>query len=188
LPLVTWAGDDSEAPVKHENPKKVLNSVVSKLNKTKGYEVKLDVSGGISQSKNHEISELTVRESYEAKLVRDLMHVPSKGAYRTPEKGAIGAGGDYQQILATPDGARLDRLFRFPKEILAEAAASGMSFEWLDGGMVETTTDDEEEGDARTKVTQKKYVAPTRMRVEVPEQVAITRFVTIENSGCMSGG
>jgi hypothetical protein len=187
LPFVARAADDdaTPAPVKHENAKKILTQSVAKLEKTKSYAVKLDVTGGISQAKDHQISETTVRETYEASLFRGLMYLPKLSAYRTAKAGAIGAGGEYQQILASKEGAKVDRLFRFPLEIMSEAAASGTKFEWLDGG--ERIVDDGAAEGGHTKVVRKEYVAPSRMRIEVPEQVAIQRFTTIQNSGALSG-
>ncbi|MFN0057680.1 MAG: hypothetical protein ACKVX7_04415 [Planctomycetota bacterium] len=182
VPLV-FANDTDSTAAKLESAKKVLAQSVAKLAKTKSLAVKLDVQGGISQSKDHALSETTVRESYEASIYKGIMHLPKQSAYRTAKAGAISAGGgNYQQILASKEGAKIDRLFGFPLEILSEAANTGLQFEWMDGG--ERIV--EEGGEGKTGVLKKERLAPTRMRVEVPEKVGLDRFTKIQNSGAIS--
>ncbi|MFQ5654991.1 MAG: hypothetical protein ACE5GW_09700 [Planctomycetota bacterium] len=186
---VTFSGFASAEEKKTPKPLKVLKKVTRNLAKTRTYRASCEVQGGLSKTKDHQISQMTVRESYQADIYKNnLMYVPELKAYRTSSKGAIydATTKRWYNTLSLPTGKKLERLFAFPLKILQEASTKPEQIEWL------ASPDDEEEvveeSEGRTAVVRKVHRIPHRMRVRVSDKIALERFTEVQNSGCLSGG
>lgn len=194
---VALSGVQAKDEVKQPNPKKTLMSVAKKLAKTRSYSSTCSVKGGVADLKSDELKQVVVNEDYAANLYGPVMHVPKLNVFRKgQQKGAIRNGSQWQHILATAEGARLDRLFGYPTDLMVTAMKGADKVYWLERDedeVTETEEEDEEEvGRGSTgvvkKSTNKNKILPTVLRVELTPKSSVQRFTVVENSGCMSGG
>jgi hypothetical protein len=179
----SFAADDP-AP----DPLKALKNATKNLamEARQGYAASCDVEGGLSKSADHALDVMTtVRESYEGEIRGDVMHVPSMKVFRTSGKGALSDGVQWYALQARPEGKKLDRLFAFPVHILAEASEKPMKIEWL--ASTERVTEDSTEGNTSVAKQLTKEQLYHRLRVEVPDEVALRHFIEVQNSGALSG-
>ncbi|MGE3165449.1 MAG: hypothetical protein AB7O52_11130 [Planctomycetota bacterium] len=180
------------------SPRKTILNVAKKLAKTKSYSSTCAVVGGVAGAKSDDLNQTVVNEQYEASVFGTIMHLPKMQAFRSGfNKGAVNNGGIWQSILATAEGARVDRLFGYPTDILATAMQGAEKVYWRADQPQAVEPSDEEESDeeqaepvGRTGVVKRDANAelPTVLRVELSPKHSIERFTTVENSGCMSGG
>ena len=189
-----------------------LKLVLSNLKKVKSYRVALTVEGGTSDEANHKITQRTVHQSYRGNVYQNtMMHVPAHKVYRTLKKGVRYTRGDWRNILADRQGVLLDRLFDFPFMVLVKAARHSKKAEWVEKPKSRekkssrksrksqkkkksSKQDDDEDGKRgrtvvrRSKSKRTRTSLPSVIRVEVPREVALKHFLTVERSGCIGGG
>lgn len=215
LPLAPGLSDDAGRAARPPHPGRKLAEAFKNLQKAKSYKVAVAIVGGISDNQDHKVAQVTVREQYDGEVHRtsagNLMHVPAPKAFRLLErkKGAILADGGWKSILADRAGVRLDRLFSFPEELSRRAMKYASSAEWLTEGTASGNSAKAEDsevadgGDApksgsgdqpegKTEVApdgkQGKAKLPRIVRVEAPTKEALSHFIEVQNSGCMSVG
>jgi hypothetical protein len=154
-----------------------------------GYGASCEVQGGISKSASHQLDVMTtVRESYTGEIRGDIMHVPAMNVFRNSQKGALSDGVQWYALQARPEGKKLDRLFAFPIQLLSQASEKPEKIEWLASTESATPTEEEraEGGTAVAKqLTQDQLYH--RLRVHVPDEVALKYFIEVQNSGALSG-
>ena len=180
---------DEEAP----NPLKELKSSVKELMKRSqkaGYSASVEIRGGTSKKANHEIETTSIYENYSGDIRNELMFVPSMQAYRVHDKGAVYDGERWAMLQARKEGKELDRLFMFPLRVLTTAMKNAEKVSWLESTEKppEPTVTEKESG--RTSVTRELTQEQIyhRMRVELPNEVAVQVFTDVQNSGCLGGG
>ncbi len=195
LGLVCGVVAAADRDVGPPDPLKTLKQTFNKLGKQKSYNVACQVVGGISKSKTHQVSQVTVAENYQGTLYGRVLHVPDLMAFMTPQKGAMRNPEKHDlwhHTIALAPGKRLEKLFLFPHAVLAGALDKPKRVEWVwVGDEVEepqTTAEKRKGSTAVSVVTKARKGTPHVIRVAMPEQVSLTQFVQIQNSGCMSGG
>ena len=153
-----------------------------------GYAASVEVEGGLSKAKDHKLYTTTVRESYSGDIKGNLMHVPSMRAFRTTEKGALFDGAQWYTLNAQLEGKKLDRLFEFPILLLANAVKNPKKIEWLPSTVKLPDTEREISSGTTVEKELTKNQLYHRIRVEVPDKEALSYFIEVQNSGCLSGG
>jgi len=215
--LVLWpaaTASVARAADKPPTPAGVLQKVVKNLAKAKGYRAKLNIVGGFATSADHEVTEVTVRESFEGSIFGDMMESKLPKTIRTPKKGAAFIGGGWKDILSDRSTVKMVRLFSFPKELFDKAALhSAKSAKWLEGAPAAAPAapakkaEAEAEADTQPKNAKKGTTAvakkpgadsatgadstaslPRFIRVELPPEEALTQLITVQNSNCFGGG
>lgn len=187
-------GVSAQDEIKQPSPRKTMFTVAKNLAKSKSYSSTCVVVGGVAGPKSEDLNQTVVNEQYEAVIFGNIMHLPKMQAFRSgTNKGALNNGGIWQHILATAEGARVDRLFGYPTDLLASAMQGADKVYWLDDQpetVTESTDEETEVPQGRTGVVKrnKNVVLPTVLRVELTPKQSIERFTLVENSGCMSGG
>jgi hypothetical protein len=173
------------------DPLKLLRTATKKLveeSKKSGYQAGCEVDGGLSKTADHKLHMTTVQERYQGEILGDVMHVPSMKVFRTSSKGALSDGTQWYSLQALPEGKKLDRLFAFPVKLLTTALTKPERIEWLASTEKPETSEETIEGNTSVEkqlTTEQKY---HRMRVQVPDEEALTYFTEVVNSGCLSGG
>lgn len=152
---VALAEDKKPEASKPPDPFKALQAAVAGLARSKNYKVRVGIEGGIADNANHEVREVTVRESYQGEVFGPLMHVPAVKAFRYPKKGVAYVEGQWRNILAHPRTMRLERLFGFPEVILGRALnLAPKTARWLTpeeeaaAGLAREEQDDEDEDES----------------------------------------
>lgn len=128
------------APARKKVPsaKSQLAKTYKALLKTKTYAVDTKVLGGLSSTTDHQVSNVTVNETYGGSVFgasrTPMMHIPSIQAYKMPKagQGVISRDGQWVRILSTQTGVKMDRLIDFPRLILGEAMRYAGSARWLE--------------------------------------------------------
>jgi hypothetical protein len=202
-----------DAEAKPPAASKQFGAALKNFAKATSYKVEVAIEGGISGTPDHQVRDVTVNEKYAGAIHDKVMHVPELKAYRTTSAGVISSDGVWKQILADQRGVRLDRLFSFPEKLLARAAKHAAKAEWLDAGPKEKAEDAGEARSSAKKAAEKTEkssgaekdpkkgrtvvkgaskpdgaAVPRLLRIEVPPKEALTHFIEVENSGCMSAG
>jgi len=150
---VGWA-EDKPSKAQGPNPVKALQTAVKNLTKAENYKTGVEILGGISDKEDHQLTETTVKESYEGDVHGSLMAISQPKAYRLPKKGVAYIDGVWRNILSDTKTTRLERLFTFPEVILNRALANvAKSGRWLTpeeekAKGYEARTDDSEDSDA----------------------------------------
>ena len=115
----------------------------------------------------------------------------------TETVGAIRTGGNWVRLLAIPSGALMDGLFPMPKTLLAPTIKNAKSVQWIYVGDEEEVVVEKAPAKKGAKGStvvvddEKKEIfkgMPHVIRVELNEKVSIKQFISVQNSGCMSGG
>lgn len=196
LTLGVFAADKPEK-VKVPKAKSVLSKVAKNLVKSKSFNVTCDITGGISKSADHAVSEVTVSKRYNGDVYRNVMNMPDEKAIRTGKKGvgAISSGGTWYRLLSLPSGRMVDGLFPLPQTLLAPALKNAKKVEWIYVGdeedVVEKAPAKKGEKGSTAVVDEKDKVhkgLPHVLRVELAEKVSVEHFIAVQNSGCMDGG
>jgi hypothetical protein len=128
---VGWA-EDKPSKGQQPNPAKALQAAVKNLTRAENYKTGVGILGGISDKEDHQVTEVTVKESYEGDVHGSLMAMSQPKAYRFPKKGVAYIDGAWRNILSDMKTTRLERLFAFPEVILSRALANvAQSGRWL---------------------------------------------------------
>ena len=180
---------DGSAP----DPIKALRSVNKdflRLSSKSGYSTRLVIAGGMANSKDHKIIDQAVSEDYFGLVRGRLMHMPEQKIFRTLDKGAQLDGDLWRVLQSTADGKKLDRLFSFPERVLMDATTKGKKVEWLESkaGPRKVKRETPRSGTAVGGSSEEEQKIYHRLRVTLPEKVALQYFIEVQNSGCLSGG
>lgn len=180
---------DGSAP----DPIKALRSVNKdflRLSSKSGYSTRLVIAGGMANSKDHKIIDQAVSEDYFGLVRGRLMHMPEQKIFRTLDKGAQLDGDLWRVLQSTADGKKLDRLFSFPERVLMDATTKGNKVEWLESkaGPRKVKRETPRSGTAVGGSSEEEQEIYHRLRVTLPEKVALQYFIEVQNSGCLSGG
>ncbi len=180
---------DGSAP----DPIKALRSVSKdflRLSSKSGYSTRLVIAGGMANSKDHKIIDQAVSEDYFGLVRGRLMHMPEQKIFRTLDKGAQLDGDLWRVLQSTADGKKLDRLFSFPERLLMHATVKGNKVEWLESkvGPRKVKRETPRSGTAVGGSSEEDQKVYHRLRVTLPEKVALQYFIEVQNSGCLSGG
>ncbi len=176
VPIVGHA-DEQKRP----SAKSVLKKVVKAFGKQKSYHVDLGVTGGFSASEDHTLKSQQVAQSYSAQYYRGLMAVDTPRVLRNREKGAIRQAGNWYQLLAHPDGTMVQRLFHYPDQVIKDALVAGSKISWVEGETKKVVS-----GTGHTGVAKDVTVSPDKIIIELPRQVSLKKYSTIQTSGATS--
>ncbi|MDE0960183.1 MAG: hypothetical protein OSB09_05325 [Planctomycetota bacterium] len=177
---------------KAPDPAKALRKLSKdflRLSSKNGYSAHLVIAGGMANSSDHQIIDQAVSEDYFGLVRGPLMHMPEQKIFRTLDKGAQFDGDIWRVLQSTADGKKLDRLFTFPERLLAEASLKSHKIEWLES-TVKPRKVKREAPRGRTAVgsSEAEEKVYHRLRVTLPEKMALQYFIEVQNSGCLSGG
>lgn len=190
-------------PKRPPTPGKQLVTAYKNLVRTKSYQVSVSIRGGISDNPEHRIVRHAVRESYTARVYRQVMHIPAMKAYRTATGGAHLWNGAWKNILANRHGVKCHRLFVFPEVLLRRALRHAKRAKWVSGtGVTVAEKTPKAEGSprghparstgrtvVRSKGDESHEASLVRfIRVETSLKEALRHVLEVENSGCLSGG
>ncbi len=175
------------------DPTKALRSVSKdflRLSSKSGYSTRLVIAGGMANSKDHKIIDQAVSEDYFGLVRGPLMHMPEQKIFRTLDKGAQLDGDLWRVLQSTAEGKKLDRLFSFPERLLKHATAKGSKVEWLESkvGPRKVKRETPRSGTAVGGSSEEDQKVYHRLRVTLPDKVALQYFIEVQNSGCLSGG
>jgi hypothetical protein len=194
------------------SPGKQLLQAYKNLLRTKSYSTSLKVEGGLSNTPDHKLFQLAVRESYDGKIYRKLMHVPSMKTFKTSKKGVRYYSGNWRSVLADKEGKILHSFFEFPQDVLKQALRHAKNGKWIDTPRAEVNESDDadEDGDESDAASDKPrgkgktIVAkkgkkksgkvadlssmPRVLVITAPPKEALSHYLKVENSGCLGGG
>jgi len=199
------------ARTKVPSPGKRLLAAYKNLRKAKSYSTTLEVQGGLSNTPDHKLFQLAVRESFDGKVFRTLMHVPGMKTFKTAKKGVRYHSGYWRSVLSDKEGKMLHSFFEFPQDVLRQALRHAKNGKWIDAP---GTKDDDPEPDAdvddpqesddprgrkgKTIVSRKGEKAkgedadlttmPRVLLITAPTKEALSHYIRVENSGCLGGG
>src|SRR6185503_11657929 len=180
---VGFAEDKPSKGPQLPNPAKTLQTAVKNLTKAENYKTGVEILGGISEKEDHNVTEVTVKESYEGDVHGSLMTMsqPTKAyRFRFPKKGVAYIDGAWRNILSDMKTTRLERLFTFPEVILNRALANvAQSGRWLTpeeekAKGYEPRTDDSEDSDA-DEASDDEDSAASQKKVSVKDKKVATK-------------
>lgn len=189
--------EGAKSAAKLPNPAGVLQKVAKSLAKARSYRACLDVQGGFATRADHEVTEVTVRESYEGEIYGTLMSCKQVKAFRTQKKGAAYIEGHWRDLLSDRSMTKMERLFRFPEEIFDRAlrnapkGATWLSPQLRDSKSPGVSSPKEEEDETSSGVeeqpdggpaTGRTVVVKKAEKVQKPAEaaVALPRFIRVE--------
>jgi len=192
--------DSKKQRAKAPNASRVFRDAVRKLDavsRQSGYQVQCDVQGGLSKKADHKVWMFQVYEQHHGQVRGDLMYMPERKIYRTPQKGAILIGEYWMPLFNDPAGERIQRIIAFPAQVLLDALSSKAKIEWIEPPEKIDINDPDyvepmdaplepDEGGG-TSVVEKKQPSYRRIKVEAGEKVAVHYFNQIQNSGLLGG-
>ena len=192
--------DPKKQRAKAPNASRVFRDAVRKLDavsRQSGYQVQCDVQGGLSKKADHKVWMFQVYEQHHGQVRGDLMYMPERKIYRTPQKGAILIGEYWMPLFNDPAGERIQRIIAFPAQVLLDALSSKAKIEWIEPPEKIDINDPDyvepmdaplepDEGGG-TSVVEKKQPSYRRIKVEAGEKVAVHYFNQIQNSGLLGG-
>jgi hypothetical protein len=191
------------------SPGKQLLQAYKNLRKTKSYSTTLTVEGGLSNTPDHKLFEFAVRESYDGKIYRQLMHVPAMKTFKTSKKGVRYTSGIWRNVYSDKDGKILQSFFEFPQDVLKQALRHAKNGKWIDTPKADESdgsedADDESDVDTKKGGKGKTIVAkkgkkksgknvdvasmPRVLLITAPPKEALQHYIKVENSGCLGGG
>lgn len=154
-----------------------------------GYSAHLVIEGGMANSSDHKIIDQAVSEDYFGLIRGPLMHMPEQQIFRTLDKGAQFDGDIWRVLQSTADGKKLDRLFTFPERLLADASSRGSKVQWLESTVKPRKVKREVPlGGTAVGSSEQEEMVYHRLRVTLPDKMALQYFIEVQNSGCLSGG
>lgn len=198
VPPPATLGGEAETP----SASKILEESFKRLVESKSYRTKISVEGGVTQSRLHKLSTKTVDDTYIGTVYGGVMQVSNPRAFRTPTsgRGVIRKDGQWKQILAAKDGARMDRLFIWPQILMRRALKHKSTAAWIDNGNRGTKHVSKKEQKKSSSTSRRGRTGVTRtgedeasrfpgtIRIETPTREALKHVIEVENSGCLSGG
>jgi len=154
-----------------------------------GYSAHLVIAGGMANSSDHKIIDQAVSEDYFGLVRGPLMHMPEQQIFRTLDKGAQFDGDIWRVLQSTADGKKLDRLFTFPERLLADASSRGNKVQWLESTVKPRKVKRAVPlGGTAVGSSEQEEMVYHRLRVTLPDKMALQYFIEVQNSGCLSGG
>ncbi|MHC4935776.1 MAG: hypothetical protein ACYTGJ_06125 [Planctomycetota bacterium] len=180
-------GDDAPNPLKE-----LKESVrqLAKRAKSDGYSASVSIRGGTSVKADHHLRDVSISQDYQGDILGAVMHVPAMHVFRKADKGALFDGERWSMLQARKEGKELDRLFMFPLQVLSTALGKASDAEWLESTAPAPDPVVTEEKQGRTSVARKQTQDQVyhRMRLHLPNEVAVQVFTEVQNSGCLEGG
>ncbi len=138
------------------SPAKALAQAYKNLSKQKSYSTSLSVEGGISDTPDHELSQVAVRETYNGDIYRSLMSIPGKKTFKTPKKGVRYISGYWRNVVSDREGKMLDSFFRFPQDVLKQAMRHAKRGKWQDLASSDETGADKKDSKKSKKSSKSK--------------------------------
>jgi hypothetical protein len=162
------------APPEIPRPDARLLEAVKGLKAHPGYKVRMSVTGGLSDRADHAVTTLTVNDQYGGEVFQGVMSVTSSPTYpfkafRTPKKGVSYVEGMWRPILAHLQGVRLDRLFAFPEDVLAQALKHSRTARWADLEQRRAAASEDEEDETNDGIAEDEDDAGDDEEVEEDE-------------------
>ena len=196
LSVVMLAGVGLQASDSREekapDPAKALREVSKDFlrhSSKSGYTAHLVIAGGMANSSDHKIIDQAVSEDYFGLVRGPLMHMPEQQIFRTLDKGAQFDGDIWRVLQSTADGKKLDRLFTFPERLLADASSRGSKVQWLESTVkLRKVKREVPLGGTAVGSSEQEEMVYHRLRVTLPDKMALQYFIEVQNSGCLSGG
>jgi hypothetical protein len=113
-------------------PAQQLAKAFKNLRKVESYRTVLTVEGGLSNTPDHKLFQIAVRESYDGQIYRTLLHVPEMKTYKYPSKGVRYFEGYWRNVVSDTEGKMLHSFFKFPQEVLELALRHAAAGRWID--------------------------------------------------------
>lgn len=190
LPSLALAKD------KTEKASSAAKRSAKKFFKLKNYTVQVEATGGVSDNKEHVITQTAVSKSYAAKSYKKIMEVSSPLAYRRGKSGAImdDKANRFKSLEAHEEGKEMSRLFRTPEDVLREISKSAKKAKWIQKPLNAASASDSKDKRPTTGQDGSSTEADSQetrngiLRIMVAGSTSLKRFIEVQNSGCLGGG